>query len=169
MHTGRRGSVPVVPDVLCRPRRPMPRAVDYKKLRRLIKCHKLAPCYPGLDVDVDAGAAEVLWAATLDDPLRCRSRMHPQLTPAVLTAVIPSADGRVSHLLLVLPQPQPGRVLQEADMHRVLLSGGWFAAHPRSWASAGDDDSREWFWHTTISIPSPRGYVVMLSAGDMPE
>jgi hypothetical protein len=56
-HSGaRRASVP---NALCRPRRPMPKAVDYRKLRKLIKCHKLAPCHNGLDMDCGSRDLEV--------------------------------------------------------------------------------------------------------------
>lgn len=49
---------PTVPDVLCRPRRRMPSTADVKKIRKLIKSHKLAPYHPAMEIDIDTGSIE---------------------------------------------------------------------------------------------------------------
>ena len=75
--------------------------VDLRKLRRLIKDRKLAPCCPG----VDSESREVILGCTSFTGCRART----QHLCGIYT-FFPAAGG-VSHLLSQVPKPQPSSML----------------------------------------------------------
>lgn len=71
--------------------------VDLKKLRKLIKDRKLAPCFPGLDSD----SREVSLGKSIRRPTR----------PSILSHSDHGAVGRLPYLLPELSQPKPRSLL----------------------------------------------------------
>lgn len=71
--------------------------VDLKKLRKLIKDRKLAPCFPGLDTE----SREVSLGKSVRWPTR-----HSILSHSDHVAV-----GRLPYLFLELSQPKPSSLL----------------------------------------------------------
>lgn len=75
--------------------------VDLRKLRRLIKDRKLAPCFPGIDSE----SREVIVSPALP-----ASYFRPFAAP-YLFVELSSAVGRVPDMLPQVPKPQPGSML----------------------------------------------------------